>query len=112
MKKITIGNRTLEYEIVLDEDDYGGYSSSCIVTDFYEGTEIINECYGFLLLKKRAVEKPKFIFTLRFDIEDPKITKEQLRKSLESKIEEIDKKDTKDKKILDRKAEIDRGELI
>lgn len=97
METITISGREFQYNIVWYDGEFGDYAE----TVFYLGTK--TETYRKYLLFGPMVTVEVPIEAFRFDgnIKSNKYTKEELRKKLEKKVE-----------LLDRQAEIDRGELI
>lgn len=97
--QITINGRTFTYEVFDCSSEWGDVYETC----FYEGTETIMVRTGFLGLfgPKKQVEQPKKVFTINWDANDPSITKSEWKKIIEHKIE-----------LLDRKEQLERGELI
>lgn len=97
MKTIDVNGRKLEYEIFYDVCEYG----ETYQTVFYEGTISKNRKKWFLFGPEIIISKPKELFKLYFNIEDPNLTKSDIRFTLERKIE-----------LLNREKEIEEGEII
>ncbi len=99
MKSVTIEGRTLQYETKwYSMGEYGEYP----VTIFYEGTETVTKRTGFLGLGPKVTkEVPKQIFKIHEDSKNTELTKDWWKKAIEHELE-----------LLDRKAQIERGELI
>lgn len=97
MKTIDVNGRKLEYEIFYDVCEYG----EAYQTVFYEGTISKNRKKWFLFGPEISISKPKELFKLYFNIEDPNLTKSDIRFTLERKIE-----------LLNREKEIEEGEII
>lgn len=102
MKKIIINGETYYYEIAWTE--IGEYSYDVRYTKFYKSVK--------LLIKKRKkyylfgpiveyFEKPEPLFVLWIDIESPNYTKEEILNKIEREL-----------KLVNRKEEIERGEII
>ena len=98
MKTIEINGRTLEYEVFSDCNEYDGLTYE---TAFYEGTKI--ERRKKYLLFGPVITKivPNEIFRLFLNIEDPGYTKDDIRRKIERKLE-----------LLERPAQIERGEIV
>ena len=97
MKTLNFNNRELQYELVPHEGEIYDWNS----TKFYEGT-IITSRKKYLLFGETITEiKPKLIFELMLDIESPYKTKAEIRALIIKQLE-----------LLDRKGEIERGEII
>ena len=94
MKELNVNNRIFQYQMFVDINGF-------ITTHFYEGTETITRKKYWLFGPYITKEVPHEVFTLNFSIEDDNYTKSEIQRRLESKIE-----------ILDRKKEIERGEII
>jgi hypothetical protein len=101
MKEINIDGRILKYQLMCDCDEYGTWEW----TEFYEGTEIVTKTVRsgwFDLFGTRVqVEKPKLIFTIEMSCDDDRITKEEWRKRI-----------LRELSLLNRREELERGELI
>lgn len=97
MKKITISGREFQYQNFWYESEFGDYAK----TTFYQGTKTETYRKYWLFGPMITVEVPIEVFVFDDDIESNRFTKEELRQKLEKKV-----------KLLDRQAEIDRGELI
>lgn len=93
MKTIKFNDRIFQYEIENDVDLYK--------TFFYEGYIDIKHKKYLLFGKTITKSIPKYIFTLRINIESCKYKKDQIKTMIEEKI-----------KILERQQEIERGEII
>lgn len=98
MKTITILGQEFKYRNHYFVNDVGIIYQH---TDFY--TKMKTEIYKpyWFLKKIEKYEVPIVLFTVSFDIERPTHTKEELREILERKV-----------KLLSRKGEILKGELI
>ncbi len=101
MKEINIDGRVLKYQLMSDCSEYDSWEW----TEFYEGTEMITKTVrsGWLDLfgTKVQVEVPKLVFEINMSCEDDRITKEEWRERI---IREL--------KLLNRREELERGELI
>ena len=97
MKKITISGQEFEYKVFHDCTEHGDW----YWTEFYQGTE--EETYRKYLFfgEKKIRIIPKLIFTEHTNIEDNCYTKANIKKRLERQVE-----------LLNRKKEIERGEII
>jgi hypothetical protein len=91
---ITIGGRTLTFEVYLSDESYDR-------TVFYEGTYTNTYKKWGLFGETITEELPKYVFTIYEAITNPYKSKEWWEKEL---LEEI--------KLLERKEEIERGEFI
>jgi hypothetical protein len=91
---ITIGGRTLTFEVYLSDESYD-------YTYLYEGTEKHTYKKWGLFGETITEEIPKYVFTIEEAITNPKKSKEWWQKELTKEIE-----------LLDRKEEIERGEFI
>lgn len=98
MKKIKINGQEFEYMLFSDVD---GDSLSYYWTEFYQGTEIKTRKKYLFFGEKIFEVVPKKVFELRMDIEDHRFTKAQVREKIERQIE-----------LMNRKEEIERGEIV
>jgi hypothetical protein len=98
MKTINYHGREFQYEIFSDCNEYDGLTYE---TEFYEGTEMVTKRKYWLFGPKITVEQPKLIFKLYIDIEDETYTKQDIRDKIRRKVE-----------LLNRKLEIEKGEII
>lgn len=89
MKEIQIDGRVLQYEVIDS------------ITIFYEGKESYEEKKYFFFGKKITKIRPKEIFRIYNDANNPNVLKEWWLKAIRVKLD-----------ILKRQEEIDRGELI
>lgn len=97
MKKLKINGRELQYQVILHETSLMSWRT----TEFYEGIETISR-KKYLFFGKTIIEvKPKKIFEIEFNIENPKWSKDDIKKSIDKELA-----------ILEREAEIERGEII
>lgn len=97
MKKITINDRTFEYQVFAETSEYG----TDFTTEFYEGTETYVQRKYLFFGEKQTLVRPKNVFTFNWNIEDPLFTKKQVREKLERQVE-----------LLGRAEEIAKGEII
>jgi|688.fasta_scaffold755203_3 hypothetical protein len=97
METITISGREFQYEIFWYDGEYGDYAE----TVFYQGTKTETKHKYLLFGPMITVEAPIQVFKFSGSIKSIDYTKKQLREKLEKKVE-----------LIDRQAEIDRGELI
>jgi hypothetical protein len=98
MKKITILGEEFEYERKVSISFYG--DAVGFYTQFYQGTEEVTVTTW--VFWKDSLTVPKKVFIVDFWIEEADhYTKEELRALLERKV-----------KLLHRKRELERGELI
>jgi hypothetical protein len=97
METIIISGREFQYEIVWYDGEYGDYAE----TIFYQGTETETKRKYLFFGPIITVEVPIKVFKFDGNIKSNHYTKKELRERLEKKV-----------KLLDRQAEIDRGELI
>ena len=98
MKTINYYGREFQYEIFSDCNEYDGLTYE---TEFYEGTEMVTKRKYWLFGPEITVEQPKLIFKLYLDIEDETYTKQDIRDKIRRKVE-----------LLNRKLEIEKGEII
>lgn len=94
MKEIQVEGRTLKYDVLTDE--CGGETSI-----FYEGLESYTVRKYLLFGKKITKTRPKEIFRIYANPENPYLTKEWWQKSIRIKLN-----------ILNRQQEIEKGILI
>ncbi len=97
MKTINYHGREFQYDILEEVSEYGSYR----YTEFYEGTEMVTKRKYWLFGPEITVEKTKLSFTLYMDIEDEMYTKKDVRDKIRRKVE-----------LLNRKLEIEKGEII
>lgn len=97
MKTIEINGRKIQYEVLYDVSEYG----DTYETVFYEGTQIVSKKKYLLFGETITKEVPREIFRLYFNIEDEGRTKSETRAIIERRLE-----------LLDRKAQIERGEIV
>jgi hypothetical protein len=89
MKEITIGNRTLQFQVCCEANEADSYE----YTEFYEVTETVTRKKWLFWGETITEEKPKLVFTIYRDITSPKLTKEYWRRELAKEIELLDRKD-------------------
>ena len=97
MKEITIGNRTLQFQVLCEANEADSYE----YTEFYEGTETVTRKKWLFWGETITEERPKLVFTIYSDITNPKLTKEYWRREIGKELE-----------LLDRRDEIRKGEYI
>ena len=101
MKEINIDGRVLKYQLMSDCSEYDSWDW----TEFYEGTEMITKRVrsGWLDLTGTLVqvEVPKFIFKINRSCDDDRMTKSEWRARI-----------TRELELLNRREELERGELI
>lgn len=97
METIIISGREFQYEILWYDGEYGDYAE----TIFYQGTTTETKRKYLFFGPKITVEVPIQVFKFDGNIKSNRYTKKELKEKLEKKV-----------KLLDRQAEIDRGELI
>lgn len=97
MKEITIGNRTLQFEVLCEANEADSYE----YTEFYEGTETLTRKKWIFWGETITTVEPKLVFTIYKDITSPKLTKEYWRREISKELE-----------LLDRRDEIFKGEYI
>ena len=100
MKNITIKGKTFGFK-VCRRGEFGEY----LYTRFYYGVDVTVRKKYYLFGEKITIETPRFAFSVEYDIENPDISKEDLRNRLENELVSVEK-------LLDRKSEILRGEYI
>lgn len=101
MKPLNINGRQILYKLKYDSGDYGcGWYA-----DFYEGTTTSYRKRFFLFGPVISRVKPKFIFTIRQNIESDVYTKEDILILINKELLEYDIK-------LKRRNEIKKGNLI
>jgi hypothetical protein len=101
MKEINIDGRVLKYRLMSDCNEYDEWEW----TEFYEGTEIVtkrvrsgwSDIFGTLV----QVEVPKLIFEINMSCTNDRITKEEWKAKI-----------LKELALLNRREELERGELI
>jgi hypothetical protein len=98
MRTINIAGRELQYQTKWDMDEVGEWCW----TEFYEGTiEVTRRGFPKFWIK-RTVTEPKLIFQINgANTEDPRLLKSWWEEKILKELE-----------ILDRSAQIERGELI
>ena len=89
MKEITIGNRTLQFEVKCEASECDSYE----FTEFYEGTETVTRKKWLFWGETITEVKPKLVFTIWRDITSPKLTKEYWRREIGKEIELLDRRD-------------------
>lgn len=97
MKELNIDGRTFQYKVSYFTSEYSDYH----ITEFFEGSCTIKRKKYWLFGNEIEKKIPNFSFNLYVNIEDARYTKKEIRKMLDKKIE-----------LLDRKGEIERGEII
>lgn len=97
MKELVFRGITLQYERISVDSELG----DSIITNFYLGEEEVTRRKYILFGEKITKIRPKFAFRLWMDIEDPVWTKKGIRNAISNKME-----------LMNRKAEIERGEII
>ncbi len=98
MKTLTINNYTFKYEIFSDVSELDGVY---YWTNFYQGEEVITRKKFWLFGEKITETKPKLVFKINENIESEKFTKEDIRAMILRKVQ-----------LMERKSEIERGEII
>jgi hypothetical protein len=89
MKEIQIYGRVLQYEVIDS------------ITIFYEGKESYERKKYFFFGKKITKIRPKEIFRIYNDVNNPNVLKEWWEKAIRISLD-----------VIKRQEEIDRGELI
>ena len=79
MKKIIIKNVEFEYNIEYSSSEFGGTYK----TTFYKGTKTLTYKKYVFFGKQISIELPQEIFSVLFNIEDPKYSKEFVKKRVE-----------------------------
>jgi len=97
MKEITIGNRTLQFQVKCEANEADSYEYA----EFYEGTETVTRKKWLLFGETITKEEPKLVFTIYSDITSSRLTKEYWRREISKQLE-----------LLDRRDEILKGEYI
>ena len=99
MKTLNINGKTLQYQTFWDCNEWGEYAW----TEFYHGTQKVIKRTGFLGLfgPKVEVEEPIYIFKIDEDSDNTRLSKRWW-------LEKI----TKELELVDRKDQLERGELI
>jgi hypothetical protein len=97
MKSLTIDGQTFKYELFCDTTEYGDYHW----TEFYQGEETVTRKKFWLFGEKITKVHPKMVFKLNINIEDEGYTKGDIRTMIFRKI-----------KLMNRKSEIERGEIV
>jgi hypothetical protein len=99
MKSIEINGRNLQYDSGYGSDIAGDWEA----THFYEGTEKVKRrrWVGFFKWETYEVEEPKLLFTIDANINSTRLSKSWWRKMIKHELS-----------LVDRKGEIERGELI
>jgi hypothetical protein len=99
MKEITIQGRTFQYETWWES--YGEDVGADPVTIFYDGKQTVNYRKWWIFGPVLQREEPKEVFRIYADSEDAKLSKTWWSDKIRDKIE-----------LLNRKEEIEKGELI
>lgn len=89
MKEITIGNRTLQFQVKCEANEAESYE----YTEFYEGTETVSRKKWVFWGKTITEERPKLVFTIYSDICSTNLTKEYWRREINKKLELLDRRD-------------------
>lgn len=101
MKTISINSRELHYDICVSGGEYSDY----YYTKFYEGTITTYRKKYYLFGEVIPVVRPKFLFELWFDIEDPSNTKKECKDKISKALRDYDEKQR-------RFAEIKNGQIV
>lgn len=103
MKEITINNIVLQYKTTsYCTTDIDGIITGCYAyTEFYNGIEEYFVRKHWYSRQKIKNTRPKLVFTIHANSEDPALSKEWWRREIREKLA-----------LLNRKQEIERGELI
>lgn len=96
MKEVTVDGHNFQYETFIEHSEWGIHAE----TVFYQGVETTRRRKWLIFGPEVAEEKPKAVFSIYADTEDPTISKRWWSEEIRKKIE-----------LLDRKSEIERGEL-
>lgn len=96
-KNISINGREFQYERCYHESEYG----ESTWYNFYEGYTTTTYKKYLFFGETITIKNPKLVFTVYQNIESERLTKLEVRRILEKEIE-----------LLERKEEINRGELI
>ena len=101
MKELDFDGRLFFYKIT--EHDCGDYGAFvCYETHFYDTEPIIKERKKYLFFGPTVqVTSYKELFTLHFDMESPDYTKKEVRAKIQKQVD-----------LLNRKAEIAKGEFV
>ena len=98
MKEINVNGRIFQYEVIANNNgEYGYYYE----TMFYEGVETYTIRKYLLFGPKLTKTRPKYVFTIDCNIESESYTKSEIRSRVLKKVE-----------LLERKKQIERGEII
>ncbi len=97
MKEIFINGRQFQYKVEMYQGEFGIFFE----TLFYEGCKTYTRKRYFLFGEVVTISKPIWVFTIPFDIEYEGYTKAEVREKIEKQIE-----------LLERKKQIERGEII
>jgi len=97
MKEINVNGRTFQYEVEMYQGEFGYFYE----TLFYEGLETRTRKKYFLFGETITITKPKWVFTIHCDIESEYYTKSEIRNKILKQVE-----------LLERKKQIERGEII
>jgi hypothetical protein len=97
MKELTIGGRTLQFQVKCEANEADSYE----YTEFYEGTETVSRKKWVFWGETITTVRPKEVFTIYSDITSSKLTKEYWRREISKQLE-----------LLDRRDEISKGEYV
>jgi len=97
MKEINVNGRVFHYEVNVYTGEFCYYHE----TEFYEGVETYTRKKYFLFGETITITKPKWVFTIHCDIESEYYTKSEIRNKILKQVE-----------LLERKKQIERGEII
>lgn len=102
MKEICLDGRNLQYKAI-HEYSPGEHGYSFDYTEFFEGYDVRTRRTGFLGLfgKKESYKVPKKVFVIYKNADDPNLPKEFWKKEIRKQL-----------KKLDRKKQLEKGELI
>ena len=97
LKEIEIDGRKFQYAVQCEANEADSYE----YTEFYDGIEITKRKKWILWGEEITIAKPKLVFTIYSDINNPRLTKEWWRREIRKEVE-----------LLTRSEEIAKGEVI
>jgi hypothetical protein len=97
MNTLFINGRQFQYEVEAYIGEFGYYHE----TQFYEGVETYTRKKYFLFGDNVTISKPKWVFTIHCNIESEGYTKSEIKEKIDKQIQ-----------LLERKKEIENGQII
>jgi len=97
MKTLNVNGREFQYEVETYIGEFGTFEE----TVFYEGFKTYSRKRYFLFGDIVTISKPKWVFTIHCNIESEGYTKSEIKEKIDKQIQ-----------LLERKKQIENGEII